>query len=1223
MIKSQTKKKILCKRCEEEIKEESEDFIQCDKCSNSYHSQCSGLSKREFNRLCENDKEAFICQACEPLGGEDGEIKRELKTIKTELKKLEKLEKLDQLTDSIKFMSEKFDELIKDVKDNKKQIVEIKRENAKLRNEVVNLQSSVKYLNDRIVKNDCIISGLKVNNDVNAKDVVVKLSKDVGVEMTESEVEDAYFLPNRNKTQEKKAVVVKFASKKNKDKLMNIKPKLKENENTKNIYINDFLSRETLSLLNYTKSLKAIGYKSVYAKDGKVFCRKTEISRSIVIRSEEHVDQILTEATTNKHWNRRSNVQNRQLLIPSDDEEEDGATIQETWFKKEITQLYSMPGFESVHCCREDGYGGTSLYINSKIRYSVELSTSVNFLDVLSVKFPEYKVENKPLMVTSFYRSQKCGVNDFINSLSEILSLQARNQLIVVGDSNIDLNRDQRSVDYCSMFQSYDCESAHNMITRPETGTCIDHVFSNVSSRLFIDSIECKLSDHNLICCKVKMQANAPGFIETTNTCVDFIKARSILNEILPGNFLPYTATGLTKEVLSSIQHAVQESSNTVRRKTEIRFVLAPWINKELQELILFKEKLLRQRRKVGIGEKVRLNLQLKRLGKVISSSVRICRIRYYAENLKRSENDSRKTWDFLNKVLGRNKTNEIRLSNSQGEQIVCDQEKADLFNNYFLSSICDLKSQIEVKPDDSINLFGTLVRLNNRFLMENIDLQEIKDAILNLKIDKSAGNDNISPRFIQECVEKISPFLKEIFNKMIYSCEYPDILKIHKTVPIPKKANPKSEGDFRPISILSTIDKVFERIIYEKLSNYFECNKLLYDLQFGFRRGCGTEDAVLNVMRYVCQGLDKGYCGVAGIFFDFTKAFDMVDHQILLKKLECYGVQGPELKLFRSYLTNRKQFVQIKDTRSFLGNVCYGVPQGSGLGPLLFAIYLNDLMNMDFVGKLFMFADDVCLFYPYKYDVALKSFMERDSAMLFEFARINGLLINPSKTKVVRFRPHSTAINHEFRVVIDGRAIEETNHVKYLGIVLQSNMSWDLHIDDVKRKIAPAIGILYKLKWKLDERTKLMIYQSLIMSHVNYLASVYGYNSNCNALRSLQFCQNRALKVIYNLPLNYPTNLLFTTAAKDILTIYGIHEYQVLVFVYKCIHKLGHHTINFIQNQTHCNTRNQQNLRIPLCRLEKSKQRIDFTASFKYNNLPQSIKSITRISAYKRACKP
>lgn len=376
--------------------------------------------------------------------------------------------------------------------------------------------------------------------------------------------------------------------------------------------------------------------------------------------------------------------------------------------------------------------------------------------------------------------------------------------------------------------------------------------------------------------------------------------------------------------------------------------------------------------------------------------------------------------------------------------------------------------------------------------------------------------------------------------------------------------------------------------------------------------------EAVLNVVNFICNGLDQGYSGVAGLFLDFSKAFDIVDHDILLKKLLYYGVCGKELLLFKSYLTNRVQYVTISGEKSNSARVEHGVPQGSCLGPLLFSIYLNDLVNLNLAGRLYMFADDICLFYPYKNELVLKTAIERDVSFIFEFARINKLVLNASKTKLIRFRPNSYNVDSTFNVFVDGNIVNEVNEVKYLGVTLQSNLSWDSHICNVKSKIAPAIGILYKMKYVLDTKTKLMLYQALIQSHVNYLAIIYGYK-NTNTLKTLQCMQNKALKTIYNLPLTHPTVSLYTDTCGTVLPVHALQQYQLLVCVYKTLNKIGYHMIEFSRNQTVFNTRNRHNLKVVRCRLEVTKQRIEYMGCFVYNNLPNDIKYVTCLSTFKR----
>lgn len=896
--------------------------------------------------------------------------------------------------------------------------------------------------------------------------------------------------------------------------------------------------------------------------------------------------------------------------------------IQETWFQKNITQLYAIPGFKAVHSCRDDNYGGTTIYVKEIFHYTVDICRSEGFVNIITITLNNFKIANKPMKIISFYRSQKCVVPAFIDILENALRVNAFNPIVILGDSNIDLYRSSDYGELESMVQNYDCYNAHNLVTRPESGSCIDHIFSNVSEKLFVDSIECDLTDHNLLSCKYVTKKVEKENLVTLRKFCDYRKAKEILKETLPENYDDLNVSELADELMACMGAAMDQSTTVKESVTMLQFDMAPWINKNLQRLILLKRKLLERRRKVKRRENS-VNEALRRIGRIIKIASKVSRENYYAENLKELGSDTRKCWSFINKSLSRFKKTEISLKNLEGNVIVDDNDIANCLNNYFTNIAAELRRQICINPDDTVNALRTLCRSNSDFQISSISQSDVLSIIAGMEGNKSPGYDNISAKFVKECAQELAPTFVHLFNKMVSSSIYPNCLKIHKVVPIPKKSNASSIDDYRPVAVLSIVDKIIEKVLFHKLSDYFEGNNLLYDLQFGFRKGCSTVDAVVNVTQYICSGLDNGFNGVAAIFFDLTKAFDLVDHDILIQKLKYYGVGGKEMLLFRDYLSARKQYVQINEAKSCMGSINFGVPQGSGLGPLLFSIYLNDIEHLNLFGKLVMFADDICLLYPYKYDIELKVRMEHDAALIVEFARLNRLLINPNKTKIVRFRPRLSASEiNPFSINVNGELVSEALSAKYLGVTLQSNLCWDMHIEQVRSKISPAIGILYKIHKKLNLRTKLLIFESLIQSHLNYMAVTYAYNKHNSSLKSLQCMQNKALKIIYNLPLRYPTVSLFNDYATTVLPIHGQHIYQALIYVFKNIRNIGHQTIAISQNQNTICTRNQANLRVARCRLEKTKQRIDYNGTKQFNELPIELKSQQTISNFKRACK-
>lgn len=309
-------KKLICAQCKLEINEQTEDNIACDKCKKSFHAQCSKLDKRQFELLVEDESVEYKCHMCE--GGENGTIKEELTFIKT---KLNQLDQLSSIHDSITFLSKQYDDILKTMVDNRKKLDEVKKENLHLKEEIKHLKTSVKNLNDEKVKNHCIIMGLKPMENLSAADAVVNLSKDIGVDIEADKIEDAYFLKNRSKTAKNTNVIVKFNTKSTKDKLMAAKSKLKNEESSENkVFINDLLSKETLALLNHAKVLKTVGYKFVYPNHGRIFVKRSEISRPRILRSEDDVDGLLLEATTNKK--RMSRSFNRDVAEVESSEDE-------------------------------------------------------------------------------------------------------------------------------------------------------------------------------------------------------------------------------------------------------------------------------------------------------------------------------------------------------------------------------------------------------------------------------------------------------------------------------------------------------------------------------------------------------------------------------------------------------------------------------------------------------------------------------------------------------------------------------------------------------------------------------------------------------------------------------------------------------------------------------------------------------------------------------------
>lgn len=888
--------------------------------------------------------------------------------------------------------------------------------------------------------------------------------------------------------------------------------------------------------------------------------------------------------------------------------------IQETWFQHDIVDLYTIPGYNNIHCCRSDGYGGTSVYIHKDINYSVELCESVNYIESIVISLNDHKICGKALKLMTFYRSQKCHSNTFSDYIDYVLSVFGRYPFISTGDSNMDFLNMSLTEQLNTIIDSYDCVNCHTFVTRPASGTSIDNVFSNLHNKLLIDVVECDLSDHNFVFCRLESHIKTKDLHEFVRNNCDYGKMKIYIRNNMSALTLTGDPSDDMSKFVSFLSNAMSFSTTEIKKTQTFNNEMAPWINGNLQSLLKLKKKLLAQRRANSTSE---INSRLRRISKVIKIATRDEMNLYYRNKLSKINLDPKKCWRFLNQTLGRTKKSEVILKDDGGF-ITSDSEKAEKLNQYFIKSVCELRQQIHHHPGESWHDFWSIRRHCNFLRLQQTTATEIREIICNMDLHKAPGFDNILPKLFVECGTEVIPVLVKIFNSSINNSVYPDLLKIQKVIPIPKETHANSVTKYRPISLLSTIDKIFEKIINRQLESYLEGELLLSDNQYGFRKGCGTGEAVVNVVNYICKCLDDGYAGVGAIFYDFSKAFELVDHTVLIEKLAFYGLMGRELGLLKSYLSNRRQYVQINEYKSSTEHVKYGVPQGSVLGPLLFKIYLNDINNIGMKGKIFMYADDLCIFYPYTREMTLKSAIAHDSELLTKYARINKLVLNSNKTKFIKFRPQQQRCN-DFIILSDGERVPEVNTVKYLGVYLQSNLSWKNHIQHVKSKISPVIGILYKLRNKLDENTKLMIFEALVQSHINYLSMIYAHRRNID-LKSLQIVQNKCLKNVYKLPRMYPTLQLYRDVAKTVLPVYGLHKMQQMVYIYKVLNKIGYHTIQF--EIIHNNTRQNSNIRVVRCRLETTKQRIEYNGSLEYNSLPSSVKNSETISLFKSRLK-
>lgn len=376
-----------------------------------------------------------------------------------------------------------------------------------------------------------------------------------------------------------------------------------------------------------------------------------------------------------------------------------------------------------------------------------------------------------------------------------------------------------------------------------------------------------------------------------------------------------------------------------------------------------------------------------------------------------------------------------------------------------------------------------------------------------------------------------IKKVIDSIINPLTYICNlsfttgsFPQKMKIAKIIPLYKAGEKHHFTNYRPVSLLCQFSKILEKLYIVRLDNFINKHNILTDSQYGFRANRSTAMALMELTEEITNSLDnKKY--VVGVFIDLKKAFDTINHDILLKKMERYGIRGVALNWLNSYIRNRQQFVQMGDHKSSHADITCGVPQGSVLGPLLFILYINDICSVSNILKFVLFADDTNVFCSGENLQQLLEVTTTEISKLKLWFDVNKLSLNLSKTKLMLFG--NRKVDTQVQMTIDDVNIERVYENKFLGVLLNHKICWKPHINYIKTKIARSTAVLGKTKHILDNKSLYILYCSLVLPYLNYCVEIWGntYKSNLKPLCTLQ---KRAIRIINKLGYLEHTNTLF-----------------------------------------------------------------------------------------------
>ena len=911
-------------------------------------------------------------------------------------------------------------------------------------------------------------------------------------------------------------------------------------------------------------------------------------------------------------------VQEFEMFL--NEENPDFACLTELCLSEEEFQSVCIENYRPVCCSYRQEFkgGGVGFFVKNHLEISpVEKIKKFNI--ELHCEISAIEIKHEKTIILGVYRSPNGDVKIFLENLAKVLdSVSSRYKFIILcGDINLDLLAcDNANVQrYNDLFSSYGLESKVLEPTRVtfHSQTLLDHLLTNIDKELCsVEVLNSALSDHYAQSMLFKMtksgekQRSRPKLKEKRN----FSEAgfRIMFRHLSQESWQEMHEAKSAEEKFQEFNSKFSYYFDLAFPKKTVKSTFRPRkINWMTKGILKSRETLKNLNWRASRTSCPDFQEYLRSYRRIYRRVLRAAKALTIQNRLENATCKQKTAWQILNQERGKIKQTggSIELL-EEGKIISDDAEVARTLNEKFVHTVESLVSGATPTADTA------QYPVNQRSMFLNpVTTEEMISIVRGLKNKVSAGHDEVPLYVFKRCAQHIVEPLCTLVNSSFEEGTFPNALKIARVVPLFKGGEKNNWSNYRPVSVLSSLSKIFEVALAKRLYSFLEDSGILSSHQHGFQKKRSTVTAVAQFLNEIHAAWeDKKYA--LGVFMDLSKAFDCVQHHILLSKLEKLGVRGVVIKLLKSYLTERKQFVQVNNKKSSEIDIKHGVPQGSILGPLLFLIYINDLPDQVQHGRMVLFADDSNLITTGKKceELEIQTFIEL--ANIKQWFEKNGLVLNTNKSNFILFK-NKNKPDLEPSIILGDDPLERARFSKFLGIGIDESLTWDYHTDTLCGQLSSSIFLLRQMRSYCEKDLLTLLYHSLFASKARYGIEHWGGGPAYNMERVLVL-QKRAVRILAHLRYGESCREAFKTL--KLLTIPSMYILDSVTFVVR--NNVGRTT-----NEISCRqTRQANDFFIEPYRLSSSRAKVQQAGTFFFNLLPVELKEQKNSSKFRKLLK-